>query len=368
MEYLPFITHDGSSMEFPMRKDDKSTLTPYEARYGVDAVFQGDVELQRHKILHYIRGRLEAKYIHRVWYTQFYGMHTIRDLENIKEHSALSFCNKTFPIFLLADRISSSNRTLAPLIHIAVLNYIHRLYFKPYRTDIEYDQFLAKLLRLDFATLPDDSSAARLGLVLNRAICTRVDRALLGAEIPGRKHYSIRPLFRALSVVIQQSHYQSCGVISDISQLPVLLVLTGNKEGLHSDTNTELDLLKDGSEPEPISHRTTLGTVTTSIMRLQEQEDRISGPKPDPVESTDDPEMLKHLYVLEQFQAERMGWGKRPLKGPSSQWVDTHRYPIWTGEGARTGVLGACQDAERTEHAKVCKCPEPLSSFLTQDL
>ncbi|EWG49307.1 hypothetical protein FVEG_16471 [Fusarium verticillioides 7600] len=93
-----------------------------------------------------------------------------------------------------------------------------------------------------------------------------------------------------------------------------------------------------------------------------------SGPKPDPVGSANDPEMLKHLYVLEQFQAEKVGWGKRPLRGPSSKWVDTHRYPIWTGEGARTDVLRACENAERSEHAKVCQCSEPLSSLLTQDL
>jgi hypothetical protein len=64
-----------------------------------------------------------------------------------------------------------------------VLNYIYGLYFKPYRTDIEYDQFLAKVLRLDYATPPDDSSAARSGFVLHRAICARVDRALLGTDI-----------------------------------------------------------------------------------------------------------------------------------------------------------------------------------------
>ncbi|CVL09878.1 hypothetical protein FPRO06_12608 [Fusarium proliferatum] len=359
--YSPFITQDAFSVDLPMRKDEKSTLAPYEARYGVDAVFRGDVELQRHEILHYIRGRLEAKYIHRIWYTQFNGMHTKRDLETIQGHSALSFCNKTFPIFLFSDRISSSNRTLGPLIHIAVLNYIHRIYFKPYRTDIEYDQFLAKLLRLDSIALLDDSSAARMGLVLNRAICTRADRALLDADVPGRKLYSIRPLFRALSVVIRQSDYPSCGVISDISQLPVFLVLTGSTDGLHLDIHSEIDLLKDVSEPIRLGPaqgvRTTLGTVTALIMRLQEREDGISGPKLDPLELSDDPKMHKHLYVLEQFQAEKMGWGKRPLKGPSSQWVDTDKYPIWTGEGARTDVLRACLDATSTEHAMVCKCP-----------
>ncbi|KAF5596092.1 hypothetical protein FPANT_4435 [Fusarium pseudoanthophilum] len=285
-----------------MIKDDKSTLTPYEARFGVVAVFRGDVELQRHKILHYSRGRLEA--------STFIGS----------------------GILSLTD---------SPLIHIAVLNYIHRLYFKPYRTDIEYDQLLAKILRLGYATPPDDSSAARLGFVLHRAICARVDRALLDADIPGRKHYSIRPLFRASYVVIRQSDYQSCGVISDISQLPVVLALTGNTDGLHSDIDAELDLLKEVSEPVSLETsqavRTTLGVVA-------------------------------QLMVVEQFQAEKMGWGKGQLRGPSSKWVDTHRYPIWTGEGARTDVLRACQNVERSEHAKVCQCSEPLSSLLTQDL
>ncbi|KAF5569492.1 hypothetical protein FPHYL_2020 [Fusarium phyllophilum] len=220
---------------------------------------------------------------------------------------------------------------------------MHQIYFKPYRTDIEYDQFLARVLRFDFTTLSDDSSAAQWGLELNRSICTKVDRALLDSDIPMCKHYSIRPLFRALSVVIRQSDYRSCGIISDVSQLPVVLALTGNIDGLHSDINTELDLLKDISEP--ISFRTTkavritLGTVITWTMKLQKQEDRIFGPRPDPVESANDPEMLKHLYILEQIQAEKMGWGKRPLKGPSSQWVNTHRNPIWTGEGARTDVI-----------------------------
>jgi hypothetical protein len=114
MKDLGSLTHDEPSAEFSMLKDDKSTLTPYEARYGVSAVFWGDVQLQRHEILHYIRGRLEAKYIHRIWYTQFNGFHTTRDVGNIKEHFALSCCNKAFPIYLLVDRLSFSNRTLAP--------------------------------------------------------------------------------------------------------------------------------------------------------------------------------------------------------------------------------------------------------------
>ncbi|KAF9770674.1 hypothetical protein IL306_011733 [Fusarium sp. DS 682] len=288
-------------MIIPAKRDHESTLTPYESRHGSDAVFRGDVELERLEFLHYVRGRLGAKYIRQT--------HKAETLQAIQGRKVLNFCNKTVHIFLLSNQNNTNGTGIESLVQITVLSYIFNRCFQPHRTDVEYDQFLAKLMRVDGVSTADDPAAIALGMELHQTICDRLNRTLPAVEVPGHKHYSLRPLFQALSIVMGESDYQSCGVIAKISQLPVLIALTDETEGMSEPIT--FDSIAENLESIVIEGkqavRTTLETAINFVTDLQERENAAFGPQPDPLESTADPEFAKHLYGVEQFHAEKMG-------------------------------------------------------------
>ncbi|PNP56341.1 hypothetical protein THARTR1_03497 [Trichoderma harzianum] len=152
-------------------------------------------------------------------------------------------------------------------------------------------------------------------------------------------------------IIIRLEEYNDVDL--DIRQLPVLLVRTGIGQGLSAPISFE-----------PIAHKiktviqrtnsseavvqVTLETAVDFVMSLDKREVAAFGHQPDPTLSTRNlgdgglygPSILK--------EAQRMGWGDEEFRGPSSKWVDTERYPEWSGEGARMdGMIRRSEDQTR---------------------
>ncbi|KAM5363912.1 hypothetical protein ACJZ2D_011764 [Fusarium nematophilum] len=333
-------------------------LAPYEVRYGTRAVFNGEVELERHEILHYIRGQREETHRLTLWAMQFRQPYEMGDLAQLCPSLIHDFRNKTVPIYIL-----KSNTVGQVLILMVLQNYLYRRWFSPYRTDIEYDQFIAKVLYC--SKQPDtqgEEAAVDLAMSMHNTICLRLDNTVPYSEPLLEQYYEIRPLFRAIAIIIQGKDYPSCAAVSRVAEISVLIILTGQTDGLSAPIT--FDSIADGAEILTLggktAARTSLGTAIGFVMGLEEREDAAFGPKPDPVASTARGEIAEALYEHQQFTAEKLGWGEQRLTGPSSKWVSLIRYPKWTGNGALadSGMMAWWERKEYRSHAFHCRCHE----------
>ncbi|RSL49574.1 hypothetical protein CEP54_012372 [Fusarium duplospermum] len=262
-------------------------LAPYEVHNGTWAVIKGEVQLHRHEILHHLQ-----------------------------------------------------KRGLSGLLLMVLHNYLYRKWFRPYRSDIERGQFMAKVvLAIDQPDTKDEGSAVDLAMRMHSTTTTRLD------SIRAPQFYTTRPLFRAMAIVIPGQSYYTCGLVSRIATMPVLIVLTGEHEGLSAPIS--FDSIADRAEAVTVGGkeaiRTNLETAVDFIMFLEKREEGAFGPQPDPTASTGasalDNRTGEWLYENVQIMAEQLGWDGEPLVGPSSQWVDTDKYPDWTGQGAQTDAV-----------------------------
>ncbi|KAK7413285.1 hypothetical protein QQX98_007873 [Neonectria punicea] len=317
-------------------------LTPYEIRHGFNAVCSQEVRLERHEILHHLRGSLE-QYHRRDLCSQVRQSFRMEDFAQLDRHRALDFRNKTAPIYLLKG--DAEKRGLGGLICMVLHNYLYRKYFRPYRTDIDRGQFVAKvILCMDQPDTKDEDSAVDLAMHMHAIINTRLD------SLKPQQFYTTRPLFRAVAIIIPGQNYSTCGLVSRVAAMSVLLVLTGEDEGLSAPIS--FDSIADRAEIVTVGGkaaiRTHLETAIDFIMLLEEREDAAFGPQPDPVASTAastlanraNVENEETLYEFYQMPAVALGWNAdEPLAGPSSQWVDTDKYPNWTGYGAQMDAV-----------------------------
>jgi hypothetical protein len=78
-----------------------SWLAPYEVCKGVDIVERRQAKLERHEILHYIRGSLEEHHRSQLETFQIHYPHLLKDMSHLDEVMGLNCWNKTVPIYLL---------------------------------------------------------------------------------------------------------------------------------------------------------------------------------------------------------------------------------------------------------------------------
>ncbi|KAK0762705.1 hypothetical protein N5P37_005523 [Trichoderma harzianum] len=324
-----------------------------------------------HAILHYLRGLHEKKHrylIHgRSTDPRWIYQPNISDLAFLAAEMTLQeaddCCNKAAPLYIF-----SAKRTIYPSLFVQVLhNYLYHKWFVPYKSEIEYLQFVTKTFLPEL--LPDDlqpGPLVDLAIPVHSAICARAQEARDAVKeleppyplqpIPpkGPKKWGLykyacidqivrdqefflhRPLFRAIMIIIRLEEYNDEDL--DIRQLPVLLVRTGIEEGLSAPISFE-----------PIAHKiktviqrtnsseavvqVTLETAVDFVMSMDKREIAAFGHQPDPILSTRNlgDGGLSGPSIL--TTAQEMGWSDEELRGPSSKWVDTERYPEWSGGG-----------------------------------
>lgn len=157
----------------------------------------------------------------------------------------------------------------------------------------------------------------------------------------------VQPLFRAVAIVLRGSDFDI--FTQDISQIPVLLVLTGIDEGLSAPITfdriaDQVVVHRDQPTDSVQSAETTLSTAVGFLIDLEQRELAAFGQKPD---FSDQP--TRSLFVTDRMlksYGRRYEWEAADVpQGSSANWVDTDIYQEWTGEGADYGE-GTARDWE----------------------
>ncbi|ETR98243.1 hypothetical protein M419DRAFT_89470 [Trichoderma reesei RUT C-30] len=262
--------------------------------------------LPRHEILHQLRGHQEKRHrdlvCHRSVDCRWIFQPSVSDMASLAAEMTLEdaddCCNKATGIYVHSAKRTGYLCLLLQTLH----NYLYGRWFRPYKSEIEYVQFIAKTL----------------------------------------EEYSDKDL--------------------DIAQLPVLLVRTGTEDGLSAPISFESiahhihSAIHDTAKGE-IAVRVALEVAVDFIMMLEKRETDAFGHQPDPIASTRDLEDggLAGRYEILQT-AETLGWGDEPLAGPSSGWVDTKIHTGWCGGGVDSDNWK--RRAQRLERENVIRAEE----------
>jgi hypothetical protein len=303
----------------------------------------------------------------------------------MRAHNIESCCNKSVPIYCLPHESMWAPQWYQHFRY-AVQNYLYRRWFVPYRSEIDWGQFLAQIIVVHStpAPLPAERpaiAATRLAVSLSRDISEHVTtmmrkigdgiarvtnfteanslRAELGFQywemLPEPKFLSVQPLFRAVAVVLRQTDYSTA--LPSISELPALIVRTGVEEGLSAPISFEsiAGEIKAYHRLDDSIHavETSFSTAVGFIMDLEKREVAAFGPKPDPAKTCKE---LRRSLLLGELEAWHWagvhGWeGDEAPEGPSSSWVDHNIYREWTGEGAKYDEFAQRQERRLYEAA-----------------
>ncbi len=389
-------------------------------------------KLPRHAILHRLRTHIEHNHRFGIFRTsvQFFGpaLVSLARISQLWMIQIQACCNKSLPIYIWPD--TSLSRDFLKLLPLALHNYLYRTWyvdfrveppmarreqlcpfdfcrgwltrwvrFRPYRSEIDWGQFLAQVLRIHedpagpaLSATDGPVKVARVASSISRALCARIDtvqqkigyrpnRIITRAEmealkaelgftqmhpvgIINPKFISLQPLFRALAIVIRSADYTTS--TPSIAEVPVLIVLTGVEDGLSAPIT--FDSIADKIK---VHHRiedsiqvaeTSLATAVSFAMDLEKREVSAFGPKPDPAETCKEPKRSGWLCDGEALALARGdGWeGSEAPEGPSSSWVDLDIYPDWTGDSAEQDKYMALKEVHCRERAMAAERGERL--------
>ncbi|KAH6856170.1 hypothetical protein B0I37DRAFT_425232 [Chaetomium sp. MPI-CAGE-AT-0009] len=341
---------------------------------------QQPAKAPRHEFYHRLRTHIEEHHRDKIFRDSAWmdGPPHL-SLKNITEDMSIgnieSCCNKSAPIYILQD--AEFSYECWTLLHALLHNYLYRTWFQPYRSNIDWGQFLAQPIAVH--SIPEYLTAmstrlaqtAHFAASLSRAICAHVETAQqkIGSHTHGtreglmerselrtllqdigsgagdwefidnQRFLLLQPLFRAVAIVLRGSDYDV--FIKDLSQFPVLLVLTGAEEGLSAPIT--FDRIADqvtehhNQADDPVqSVATTLSAAVGFLMELEQRELAAFGPRPDPrIEPKSNRFFCDQTFSM---LARWNGWGVGDIPdGPSSSWVDTDIYQEWTGPGKEAG-------------------------------
>lgn len=348
--------------------------------------------LPRHEILHFLRGLQEEMHRDRLWKHETFAkwvrssQFNPTDLETLPEMElgeANDCCNRIAPIYVLRDRFIPDGAHIwigmvLELFLIRLQNYLYTRWFRPYRSDIEYGQFLARIFLPRPSPLPKQpcsQSMVDFLTALHSNTCARVDSAQDRANdladanpeeqeeklnwkseassfkpasvaIREQEFCILQPLFRAIVIAIRFDVDSSSRDISDMKSTSVLIARTGIEHGLSAPISFDsisADMRTNvlfGEKNEITAFETSLERAVDFLMELEQREIAAFGLRPDPVESTRNLEMGYCEPICRDEllgTAVQLGWtgDLQILKEPSSTWVDTEKYPKWSGPGAK---------------------------------
>ncbi|KAL3953887.1 hypothetical protein ACCO45_011843 [Purpureocillium lilacinum] len=201
---------------------------------------------------------------------------------------------------------------LTDLIVHALHNYIYWKWFRPCSSDIEFGQFLAKVIKpMEYGL--DTSSEAAIALHRQRTYPDEQPMNSASEESDYRhgpvfhemtrktyKYFAVRPLFRAMALVICSQSYDSADQIAQIAQTPVLLTLTGSHDGLSAPILFDHELAKQSTVlGGKVVARMMLEAAIDFVMALEEREALALGHQPDMAAALQDPfyEEVLHRHV-----------------------------------------------------------------------
>ncbi|KAI9163457.1 hypothetical protein HJFPF1_05071 [Paramyrothecium foliicola] len=362
--------------------------------------------LSRHEIAYFLRKELEdSLWIHFLRLTHFVPRYSFEidkssgndkcDTETIDQ--SYDFCNKTVPIYICDPARPASvpppERPSTKGFATSLLTWLHGKWLKPYRSEIEWGRFIAKIIRLrgswsdggllGFSERPEELIDRLIALhasacehvetdrreVLERShrsdlwvsktvekLCATFDLSAYKREQP---NYLLQHIFKAVIILVDNQQYSP--ETRDIGETPAYIVLTGVEDGLSAPITFDLieqsiDTTVTGSDGKRKAVRTTLNVVYTFVTMLEEREAAAFGLRPDPVQVAEalGPGYQHIAYRVDFMQvAAQYGWQKdwEPLAGPSSAWTDAavpapewiascpSRHDEWENRVARTTLL-----------------------------
>lgn len=249
-------------------------------------------------------------------------------------HADANDCfNKTVPIYIFSAKRSFYTSLLLKLLH----DFLYAKWYRPYRNEIEYRRFLAKTFLAQL--LPNDlqpEALADLAVSVNDAICMRAQatqdtirrldphKAYYSGEdlldpnlsthlkdyerlkVPeifphSQKKFILQPLFQAIIISIRLEAFNKD---TELSQLPVLLILSGKEEGLSAPVAFDPIAHKISSFLHSPCGRTavqvTLETAVEFVMSLVSREVAAFGYWPRPAVSSqelDDTSFRRRYFV-----------------------------------------------------------------------
>ncbi|KAI1378699.1 hypothetical protein F4677DRAFT_376163 [Hypoxylon crocopeplum] len=281
---------------------------------------------------------------------------------------------------------------------MAIDVWLYRRWFRPYITDIEFNRYFAKV----FAVQYDARSSHKIHnvdelIALHCNVCEQSSRA---ADAAGqrdstqspieptkgplrlkqwdfscstysekelvrkdwRRTHILQPLFRAVFMVLVPNPHPwkpwLVDRVKDVAKLKVQLVLTDHTEGLSGPIEFPSSLMdyklaaSDGPGYRTVT--TTFERATDFIMQLEQREMAAFGIQPEIRRL--DPESTRFWQCEAEWleHARRLGWDEErdgaldKVSERSSTWLDSRRFPLWTGDGAEEALTLAQKMVERT--------------------
>ncbi|RKL25238.1 hypothetical protein BFJ70_g12285 [Fusarium oxysporum] len=278
-------------------------------------------------------------------------------VEDLSVDHAEDCCNKNVPKYMIPGQSRLGN-----LLPYALHNWLYHKWYRLYRSDIEYGQFIAKLF-VSCSPPMDTPTVSLVGQIndLNARICSKVasiqkyvqtcpigERFSPTQTFRDERFYVMQPLFKAVTIILLNDEYDVRMV--DVGKMPALLTLTGEEDGLSQQLSFKSisDKVEDFISETIVLVR--LNTAIKFVVAQQEREVALYGPQPDPVESTKELEngTCCNMQEVREF-ANQLGWTGEPLQGPSSTWLDPEIYTEWLGNGAKDdkNLYGRMEDSQR---------------------
>lgn len=228
-------------------------------------------------------------------------------------------CNKTVPMYW------SLPSSLAKPGPGSLFNYVHFRWVDPWRSNVEFGNFIAKSIRIKAdASCLDEVDV----LQIHRSILHQIDHfepsrhpesnfTLAMYDDMQTEHYRVKPTFRALLLVVDYIVHDVTGFNPVLSQ--ARLIRTGEEAALSAPNDfASIRQHADGYEGQRIkSVALSLETAVDFILALERREAEALG------EDTSSEAMDFHIGTLEQVnsQARKRGYTGPALETPSTTWI-----------------------------------------------
>ncbi|KAF5228858.1 hypothetical protein FAUST_10832 [Fusarium austroamericanum] len=236
--------------------------------------------------------------------------------------------------------------------------WMYRQWFEPYKSDIDFERYIARTTLLRWKK---DSQKPSLNEInkFHKGLCHDLTDGML-RDMPSesvdylkRRHldtqngtfeteediiaafkeiYVVQPTLPSFFIVMQNTHGFKEGPFSadDVGSIPVHIVCTECRNEFHN-RETPSDTLG-----PCCSIQTTLKSAIHFITNLERKQPAVKKTLPSRLKNR---AIRGYDTVDIKKEAEVMGWkteqhGKHPLDQPCSTWVDRSRYIEWTGPGA----------------------------------
>lgn len=234
----------------------------------------------------------------------------------LEADQVMDSCNKTVAVFHIGQQ-SKFTTCVSPYTQ----DLMHRLWFHPLKTDVEFGRFLAKFYRIEG---PPSKPTTYQVLQVHKALCQQVDRFLGGTDhmhpksVYGdvlynpkqKEHFRLLPPFRSLVMVIDDSAFSH-------DNPHVRLVRSHCGDGLsQAITFSSIKGKAQGKSERSEEVMTDLMTATKFIIDLERQE---AAAYP---EYYKDPDSLDEHYGDPNVQVSLWNYKGGQIRGPSTSWVE----------------------------------------------